>query len=172
MFQVILDSANSFDLASSVQINGVPANTRPHLLVFSANHPESLRRSVTAYQQWIPSNLSALPDLAHTLGARREHLAHKAFCVTDGKGNLEISPFTKSKSIPQVVFVFTGQGAQWAKMGIELLDDYPEFCKDLRAMDDTLARLPDPPSWTIEGMVGSISLILRCMLTSPQRRIA
>lgn len=92
-----------------------------------------------------------MADLAHTLGCRREHLLHRAFCVTDGKAPLEITPFAKSKSYQQINFVFTGQGAQWAGMAKELLDDFSHFRDDIKAMDNVLAGLPDPPSWTIEG---------------------
>lgn len=148
---VVIDSAASFGAASSAQNRGCSAQTRPHLLVFSANHPDSLRRSVTDYQQYVTSNCSNLADLAYTLGSRREHLVHRAFCVTDGKAPLEVTPFAKSKSCPQINFVFTGQGAQWAGMAKELLEDFPDFRDDIRAMDKVLAELPDPPSWTIES---------------------
>lgn len=48
-------------------------------------------------------------------------------------------------------FVFTGQGAQWAGMGKELLQDFVDFHADIKAMDSALAQLPDGPPWTIEG---------------------
>ena len=126
-------------------------HVRPHLLLFSANHQESLRRRVVDCEKYLSGNPSALKDVAHTLGTRREHLAHRAFCVTNGAVPLVVLPFVKFKSPTQVNFVFTGQGAQWAGMGKELLEDFIEFREDLRAMDRILAQLPIPPSWTIEG---------------------
>ena len=147
---MIVDSAAAFG-AQKINIDRGPRTGRPHLLVFSASHPDSLRRQVTAYQTWIPSNLPLLADVSHTLGARRDHLAHRAFCVTDDNGTLEVSPFARTKSSPQIVFVFTGQGAQWAEMGKDLMHDYTEFRRDIKTMDDTLSRLPSAPTWGIEG---------------------
>ncbi len=167
MVQIIVDSAASFGIAPSTKSHSSSAQMRPHLLVFSANHPDSLRRSVMDYQQRSPS---VLADVAHTLGARREHLAHRAFCVTDGNTPLEISPFAKVKSPPQINFVFTGQGAQWTGMGKELLEDFIGFRDDIKAMDKALAQLPLSPSWTIEGILQCLLLISGWSLILQYRR--
>lgn len=125
--------------------------------MFSANHPESLKRSISSYQNHIASHPHLLEDLAHTLGTRREHLPYRAFCVTNGEEPFETSLPTKSKLSPQVVFVFTGQGAQWVGMAKQLLENFPGFQDDIRAMDNALAELEVPPSWTIEGKVHLVS---------------
>jgi acyl transferase domain-containing protein len=97
-------------------------------------------------------NRSSLIDLAYTLSVRREHLPHRAFCVTHGGLPLEVSaPSKASSTTPEIVFVCTGQGAQWAQMGAKLMEEFPAFEEDIRAMDRALAKLPYPPSWTIEG---------------------
>lgn len=147
---MIVDSATAFG-APKINADRGPPTRRPHLLVFSASHPDSLRRQDTAYQIWVPSNLPLLAAVSHTLGARRDHLAHRAFCVTDGNGTLEISSFSKPKLSPQIVFVFTGQGAQWAEMGKNLMHDYPGFRRYIKGMDDILSGLPCAPTWGIEG---------------------
>lgn len=92
-----------------------------------------------------------MKDLAYTLGARREHLPHRAFCVTNGNEPLEPSPVTKTRTPPQIIFVFTGQGAQWTGMGKQLMEDFSEFRNDIKEMDKVLGNLPTPPAWTIEG---------------------
>lgn len=159
-----MESAASFGIRSFVNGESPSAPSRPHLLAFSANHPNSLSSSVADYQRRVTTHPHLLKDLAHTLGARREHLPHRAFCVTDGTGPFEISAFTKHKSTPQVVFVFTGQGAQWTGMAKQLLEDYAEFRSDIRSMDNVLAGLPEPPSWTIEGDVYSSSFKARILI--------
>ena len=148
---MVLDSAESFGILPPTQLGEVDAQRRPHLLVFSANHPDSLRRIVNGCEEYLSSNPRSLEAVAHTLGARRQHLAHRTFCVQDGTAPLEVSPFIRTKSAPQVVFVFTGQGAQWVGMGRELMEDFVNFRKSIEAMDRVLALLPDPPSWTIKG---------------------
>ena len=57
----------------------------------------------------------------------------------------------KAKSKPLLNFVFTGQGAQWAGMGADLIDKYPVFGDTIRELDSELRTLQDGPSWTIEG---------------------
>lgn len=91
-----------------------------------------------------------VPDLVYTLAARREDLSQRAFAIYDSINPPELSPIIKHKDPPQVNFVFTGQGAQWARMGADLLEQYPSFQHDIRKMDATLKDLPHPPQWTIE----------------------
>lgn len=89
-------------------------------------------------------------DLVYTLGSRREYLGYRAFAIYGGVNPPELSPIIKHKDPPQVNFVFTGQGAQWAGMGADLLEQYPSFQDDIQKMDATLKSLPHPPQWTIE----------------------
>ncbi|KAL9010176.1 MAG: hypothetical protein Q9173_004864 [Seirophora scorigena] len=147
---VVVDSAASFGIKPVAEVQKPLTVGRPHLLVFSANHPSSLNQSIANYQQVLASRLHSLEDVAYTLGARREHLPHRAFAVTDGKGALETSTVVKTRSPSQVIFVFTGQGAQWAGMAEQLMLDFAEFRDDIKMMDQVLAGLPIPPVWTIE----------------------
>ncbi|KAL8836758.1 MAG: hypothetical protein Q9170_002787 [Blastenia crenularia] len=148
---VVIDSTSSLVVRPKVTARTKSRSNRPHLLVFSAGHPESVSRSVAGYQEYLESHPHLVGDLAHTLGARREHLTHRSFCVTDGKEPLEIASVMKTKSCPKIVFVFTGQGAQWAGMAKHLWEDFDRFRNDIKEMDGVLAGLPSPPSWTIEG---------------------
>jgi len=79
-------------------------------------------------------------------------MQYRSFTVAGLDEPLTFAPPIRPGNQRVLVFVFTGQGAQWAGMGKELLTDYPSFQDDIRAMDKTLAHCPDPPSWTIEGM--------------------
>ncbi|KAK1140322.1 Type I Iterative Polyketide synthase (PKS) [Aspergillus melleus] len=125
----------------------------PHLLVFSANDPDSLRRYCQSLTTHLinPSVRIALPDLSHTLSERRSHHFHRAYLVSRASrldtrdlvlGQLRPSP-------PRIGFVFTGQGAQWPQMGRSLLDAFPSLQVLLRRLDDALQSLPDGPSWTL-----------------------
>ena len=50
-----------------------------------------------------------------------------------------------------MVFAFTGQGAQWAGMGTELMSHFDAFQRDIRTLDQILQEIESPPSWSIEG---------------------
>jgi acyl transferase domain-containing protein len=135
-------------LIETYQNNSQHSGTR--LIVFSASNEVSLRRSVENYTQYMLKNPSLLADLAYTLSSRREHLVHRAFCVTDGKSPPDVSRLSKvSKDDPQLVLIFTGQGAQWSRMGAELLNDFPIVQESFAKMEYTLANLPSPCPWNL-----------------------
>lgn len=91
-------------------------------------------------------------DLAYTLALRREHLSHRSFIIGDSRGTNMPDHLSVSKSSfsPSITYVFTGQGAQWAGMGSDLLKTYDNFARNIQRMDRVLQLLQSPPQWTIE----------------------
>lgn len=95
---------------------------------------------------------SDIDDLAYTLAFHREQLPFRAYVTTDEESNIEISATAKCPSeTPNVVMVFSGQGAQWPQMGRELLMSDSLFQEDIEEMDRILQSLGFPPSWSIKG---------------------
>jgi len=142
------ESVSSRDSWEPVDPPIIPS-TSPQLLVFSASHEASLDRSVAQYEDYLAHNASPanIANLAYTLGARREHMAHRAYYVTghDGKPVLPVSrPVKVGKTVPELSFVFTGQGAQWPRMGAQLLADFPVVQESFAKMEHALATLADP----------------------------
>jgi acyl transferase domain-containing protein len=138
-------------------VNGHDADgeqsVNPSLLVFSANHEESLANSVQALEEFCSQEQPSITDLAYTLGARREHMPYRTYAVTDNSARFDAIR-TKSKvenSGAKPVFVFTGQGAQWPGMGKELMIAHDSFLQDIRTMDSHLAQLEHPASFSIES---------------------
>ncbi|SPJ72405.1 related to polyketide synthase [Fusarium torulosum] len=152
---VVVDSFRSFTGTGTVSQNGELARSiagDPQLVVFSANTADSLKRQVVNNTKYIEQNSNRVPEVAYTLGARRDHLPHRAFSVLHA-GATTTSPFAKAPSgtPPRVVFTFTGQGAQWPRMGAELLasNAYSAFAKSIKRMDKALSLLSGGPSWSI-----------------------
>ncbi|WZH49456.1 Polyketide synthase [Fusarium acuminatum] len=145
---VILDSAHSFDLSPPAK----RATTSPQLLVFSANGADSLRTMISNYEDYIEKNPDRVNDLAYTLGRKREHLPHRAFAVASPLGSLTTSLISKASGNPNIVMVFTGQGAQWPRMGRALIQSsqFPVFKQTIQALDAHLQSLDDAPEWSIE----------------------
>jgi acyl transferase domain-containing protein len=82
-------------------------------------------------------------------------MAHRGFAILDQNGGL--SDFELSHEAPSSIsFVFSGQGAQWAGMGKELLSTSACFLKSIQTMDGALKQLANPPSWTLEGNVAQL----------------
>ena len=124
---------------------------RPNLLVFSANHPKSLSRSIDNHASYLSSHPDSLNDMSYTLSTKREPLSHRAFCIASEEDTLESSRINRPAGIPNVIFIFTGQGAQWARMGRELILKEPSFSDSIRRLDKVLSSLPMPPSWGLRG---------------------
>ncbi|GMF92903.1 unnamed protein product [Aspergillus oryzae] len=147
--QIILDSPASFGLSNTESA----AERAPDfkLLLLSAGHSDSLTKMQNNYQDYIAKHPDRLSDLEYTLAERREHLPVRGFCISNGNHDEAfVSPSFTSQLQKKVAFVFTGQGAQWAGMGRELLKSCPEFVHDIRQMDKLLQKQKDPPEWRIE----------------------
>ncbi|WP_443612877.1 type I polyketide synthase [Actinokineospora globicatena] len=99
--------------------------------VVSARSEQALRAQAEALR----ANLTgALPDIAHTLGARST-FEHRAVVVADTEDALRdglaaLADRTPSSAVTvgkagkaKVAFVFPGQGSQWLGMALDLLDE-------------------------------------------------
>lgn len=92
-------------------------------------------------------------DLSFTLTSRRSHLlwrssvlAQDLLSLTEALRSKEAAP-EKIQSQIANVFVFTGQGAQWAQMGSQLLPTNTEFARSIRRSDKMLQDLGAP--WSL-----------------------
>ncbi len=123
----------------------------PCLLLFSTKHPKALQTMLSQHQAYHLSHPSQLRNMSFSLALNRDALSHRAFCVTDGLDDW--TPVVASRPAPRepskLVFVFSGQGAQWARMGMTLIKNLPEFRACLRDMDKFLRALPDGPHWSL-----------------------
>ncbi|KAL0934958.1 polyketide synthase [Colletotrichum truncatum] len=123
----------------------------PKLLVLSAKHPKSLEKMVRQHQAYYLSHPDHLRDMAYTLAMKRETLSYRACCVANGVDDWKILKSTHHGPYDpaQLVFIFTGQGAQWAQMGKSLIQNVPSFRNSITVMDKMLQQLPDAPKWKL-----------------------
>ncbi|KAI0469374.1 polyketide synthase [Xylaria cf. heliscus] len=123
------------------------------LLVFSANSRASLISTLESHADWIERHPDArLSDLSYSLCCRRSALPWRFSYVSHGLASLSNGlrqglHKLSSRSAPskqEIVFVFTGQGSQWAGMGRELLLDNTSssvFRDSIRNSRDILREL-------------------------------
>ncbi|OHX00905.1 beta-ketoacyl synthase domain-containing protein [Colletotrichum incanum] len=154
---VLLESAACFGLPSTkTPVGSKPEAVIYRLLPFSAKNPVSVQTLGMTVGDYLSRSPERLDNVAYSLATRREIHTHRAFCVTDGNGALQISPTTKPRrSPPDLVWIFTGQGAQWAQMGKELMEQEPLFEERINTLDKILAGLSDPPPWTLKKLLSA-----------------
>lgn len=98
-----------------------------------------------------------MDDLVYTLGQRRTVLKYRYAIQSDSVEGLRTSlntlkyKSTKAGGSRRLAFMFTGQGAQWPKMGCELLAAYPIFKNVFIAADRHMSRLG--ATWSLIGVL-------------------
>nr|ALQ32947.1 putative polyketide synthase [Fusarium sacchari] len=168
--QVVLESYSPKINETSTSVDQ-QASESQSLLLLSANTETSLQKQVLNYQHWIARNPEHVADASYTLARHRKHLPHRAFIVSQHGKSIEVSAPSKiSSSSPPLVFVFSGQGAQWPEMAKQLIESDTAFRDDLHAMDSVLQRLEIPPNWNITGELlkpKETSLVDRAEMSQP-----
>ncbi|RAL17772.1 ketoacyl-synt-domain-containing protein [Aspergillus homomorphus CBS 101889] len=131
---------------------GTKEASPPQLLVWSAADEKSLRSMLGAYEQFFADQSSHLQspdtfvDLVHTLTSRRTRHNWRSSVVTTKEENLRSLQESSSKPVRATVtpgsiaYIFTGQGAQYARMGHGLLA-IPFFRNRVEQLDKILGEL-------------------------------
>lgn len=135
---------------------------KPRLFVWSTSDEAGTKRLCQAYHEFLSTTKTAkledeyLDNLAYTLAMKRTLFPYRSYVqaatLIDLVKGLEadsgpIKPL-RSKANTNLGFVFTGQGAQWARMGIELLQ-YPVFKRSFEEADRFIKTLNS--SWSLLG---------------------
>lgn len=146
----------------NVEEDAIPS--RPRLFVLSARDKQGIDRLVKCYKDYTYSTThqssNTLPspeppqmradDIAYTLAQRRSLFDYRTFLVADSIGQLAMKlekgtlpVFRRPAKSNGPIFVFTGQGAQWAGMGHELLR-LPVFANSMAKSSACLSSLGCP----------------------------
>ncbi|TLS29970.1 hypothetical protein PpBr36_02598 [Pyricularia pennisetigena] len=159
--------------AAAARLASTTGAARTALLIpVSAKSASSLERKAADLASYVAAKTASgssleASDLAYTLGVRRSHLSSRGFWIV-GPGSLSrdvVVASDEDKTADKLyrriagrtygkhalAFVFTGQGAQWAGMGRELMDEFPSFRRTVQMLDSTLQLLPQAPTWTLRG---------------------
>ncbi|KAL4921614.1 hypothetical protein BDW62DRAFT_208207 [Aspergillus aurantiobrunneus] len=156
-------------------------------LVFSAASEKSLRTMLAQHAEYFRANRTvSLADVAYTLQGRRSTLAYRktipSSTVDQAIAALEelnsapaVSsiPRFNTPASPKVLGIFTGQGAQWPRVGAQLLETSHFAAWRLAELDSVLEALPDKtdrPTWTLVDQLmagGESSRIAEAALSQP-----
>ncbi len=159
--------ANAHILLTEAPTRLHPENLGTHTsrawpVVLSARSEEALRASALRLSTWLDersnSNGSSpvLPDLAYTLGARRNHHPYRLTLVAHSIGEVvqEFNGYAAGQPSPKVrmtfaprrteppriAFVMSGQGPQWWGMGRELIRHEPVFRQTIERCDAVMRQ--------------------------------
>lgn len=124
-------------------------------IVISARSENALQGTAWKLSEWIEDHSKSngtsplLPALTYTLGARRNHHAHRltitarttdelvrelqAYSVEPSKSQFQSSFTPRLEQAPRIGFVMSGQGPQWWGMGRELMASEPVFRRTMEA---------------------------------------
>ncbi|KAK3694254.1 hypothetical protein B0T22DRAFT_402742 [Podospora appendiculata] len=131
---------------------GVVSNAPPYLFVFSTQHASGLSVISSSHIPYLlshPSSPSFLRDYSYTMYSRRSRLQHRAFIIANSTAELSrkmarlgepsgVRPPLAETFRPAMVFC--GQGAQWPRMGMELMS-VAVFRSSIEAADDFMRTL-------------------------------
>ncbi|KAI1138716.1 hypothetical protein F5Y05DRAFT_403935 [Hypoxylon sp. FL0543] len=133
----------------TTKVNGTSTGSKYQPLVWSARDVPALQRMFGQYSRYCEMRIdgrgSRLEQLAYTLASRRSEMAWRFFTVLGREEMLKSRDFSAANCVRAsrergITFVFTGQGAQYAAMGLELIQ-YPVFKSTLALADDCLKSL-------------------------------
>ena len=158
-------------------------------LTLSAASERALRALLVSYSEYLRSTDGLdVRNLAWTLQSRRSIFPFRtavpgrtieALCSSidsqlrqSEENTTNIGVRAANPTNPRIFGVFTGQGAQWATMGRELIKNSPYVSDLVSMLDRSLAELPenDRPPWSIKGQLcadASTSEIGNASLSQP-----
>ena len=124
------------------------------IFTLSAQNKTALQELATSFEKYLEANpTQSITDVCYTTNAGRSHDRHRLAIVADDLKQIHksLSAFNvddRSKNLfhgqmqgnrpPEVVFLFTGQGAQFAGMGRQLYETQPTFRETLDQCDELL----------------------------------
>ncbi len=125
-----------------------------HVLCLSARSEPALREQASRLQHYVQEHPAlALPDICFTANTTRAHFSHRLALQAESttqlqdklmafaSGNLPVGARSRrleGNDQPRLVFLFTGQGAQYVGMGRELYETQPTFRRCLERCGEIL----------------------------------
>ncbi|KAI9934804.1 hypothetical protein ASPWEDRAFT_175532 [Aspergillus wentii DTO 134E9] len=155
-------------------------------LIFSASSVTSLRAMIANQLDYLAENPeTSIRDLAWTLQHHRSTLAYRKAITGSNYDTIiermeavvsaddsEFNSRSTQASEPRILAVFTGQGAQWPRMGARLLESSSFVRSRVAFLDECLATLPEAerPDWTLRDQIlaaGESSRVTEAAISQP-----
>ncbi|HEU5356213.1 MAG TPA: type I polyketide synthase [Actinocrinis sp.] len=152
---LILEQAPTTRYRAADQATPTARGAAPHVFLVAAGSAGALPQAAKALADWLEADGAAVPlrDLAHTLATRRsagcgrlgvlahsrEQLLEALRAFAGGQAHAGVTTGEVGVGVTRKpVWVFSGQGSQWAGMGRVLLDREPAFRAALAEVDSVI----------------------------------
>ncbi|GGO98880.1 type I polyketide synthase [Wenjunlia tyrosinilytica] len=155
---VVLEQAPPGRMSRRVPRQRQPAPVAPEVFLVPAGSSAALPSAAVRLAEWVENDGAAVPlrDIAHTLALRRSpgrgrlavtarshgelSRALRAFAARRAESGTVVTGEVRSAVPSRPVWVFSGQGSQWAGMGRAMLACESAFASALAALDPLIAR--------------------------------
>jgi iterative type I PKS product template protein len=148
---------NSAILIEDAPLPQEPTGTDPrgiHLVAVSAKNGVSVKGNLKSLLQFLKENpQTPVGQLSYTTTARRIHHQHRVMLSGSSAEEIRVQietalredkGATRPKTVPKVVFTFTGQGAQYPGMSKQLYENFSVYRNEMRRLDQTCQSLGFP----------------------------
>ncbi|MET9496624.1 SDR family NAD(P)-dependent oxidoreductase [Streptomyces sp. NPDC006552] len=177
---LILEQAPQDEAAAETASRTEHTDGEPVPLVLSARTEPALRAQAHKLRERIAADADlSLTDVGHALVTTRSLFEHRQVVIGAGRddvlaalaavaGGAEGDPARVVSGVAgsagPAVFVFPGQGTQWAGMGRELCAASPVFARRMRECADALAPYVD---WSLLDVLGDARALERVDVVQP-----
>ena len=148
----ILEQAPEQATVAPADISAESSTAAPLLFPLSSTSADELRHTAGRLADWVQAHDEVpLPDLGYTLARRRVHRPVRTAVIASSRPELtealrgvadSDTPYEDAvgRDDRGPVWVFSGQGSQWAQMGAELLATEPVFAATVAQAEPLITR--------------------------------
>ncbi|MFI6588399.1 type I polyketide synthase [Embleya sp. NPDC050493] len=163
--------------SSAASMPGEPSPAGARAWPIAGRTGEALRAQAARLLSFVDERPESAADIGLSLATTRTAFRHRAVVVGGDRAELRrrLAEFAggaavagvvegQATAVGKTVFVFPGQGSQWAGMAVELLESVPEFAESMRECEAAFAAHVD---WSLSEVLRDATALERVDVVQP-----